>query len=119
MLTSYSRLDLNIVVGSENPAHIKTILSNNLLILIDYSSPWDGPPKEVTGSALWRMRAALERRDRLREIPLGGRAVDFVGKFISATDYHFSALVLCLPAGHERNIPATFFRGPDQSDLPL
>src|SRR6267154_6383359 len=58
MFASSSRLDLIIIVGPEKPGHIKTILSGPLPILIDYSHLY-GPPVEITGSALWRLRAAL------------------------------------------------------------
>ena len=122
MFASYSRLDLNIVVGPEKPSHIKTTLSSNLPILIDYSTRLDGPPREITASALWRMRAALRRRDRVREISFGWWVVDFIRKFIATTNHHFPALeslVLCFPVGQEPDIPATFLRGPNQSNLPL
>jgi F-box-like len=121
MFASTSRLDLNIVVGPEKPSHIKTILSGHLPILIDYSDPYG----IITASALWRMRAALRHRNRVREISFGGYGVTFK-KFIKATNYHFPALeslVLSFPRfprDHgEPDIPATFLRGPDRSDLPL
>jgi len=114
-------LDLNVIVGPEIPGHIKTILSSHLPILINYSHLHR--PKDITGSAIWRMHAALRHRDRVREISFGG--ADFIfEKFIKATSYHFPALEslsLCFPLaiGHEPEIPATFLRGPDQSDLRL
>jgi hypothetical protein len=120
MFASSSRLDLNIVVGPEKPGHIKTILSSHLPILIDYMFLYR--PRDITGSAIWRMRAALRHRDRVREISFEGNGVMFE-KFITATNYHFPALeslVLIFPHGHAKpDIPATFLRGPDRSDLPL
>jgi hypothetical protein len=129
MFASSFRLDLSITVGPQKPAHIKTILSSPLPISIKYES-LNG---DTTGSALWRMRAALRHRDRVREISLGGpgfqsnrfateREGVFFGKFIRATSYHFPALeslVLYFLYDHEPVIPATFLRGPDQSDLRL
>jgi hypothetical protein len=117
MFASSSRLDLTITVGPQKPGHIKTILSSPLPISIDYRC-WF---VEITGSALWRMRAALRHRDRVREIFFEGRGVSF-GNFIRATNYDFptlESLSLRSPHGHEPDIPATFLRGPDQSDLRL
>ena len=65
---------------------LKTILSGHLPILIDYSHSYR--PRDITGSAIWRMRAALKHRDRVREISFGGS--DFIfGKFTKATSHHF------------------------------
>jgi hypothetical protein len=125
VFASYSHLDINLVVGPEKPGQLKATLSGHFLpILIDYSSRTNGPPtrREITGSALWHMRAALRHRDRVREISFGGWDVDFIETFISATNYPFPALeslVLSFPDGQEPDIPATFLRGSDQSDLPL
>jgi F-box-like len=119
MFASSSRLDLNIVLGPVNPNHIKTILSGHLPIIIDYLF-WSGSG-EATGSALWRLRAALGHRDRVREISFAARGVAF-RKFIRAANHHFPALeslVLRFPLDLECDIPATFLRGPDQSDLRL
>ena len=125
MFASSSRLDLNIVLGPEKPGHIKTILSGHLPILINYwlLTHFCGSYKleDTTSSALWRMHAALKHRDRVREISFGGWDVIF-GEFIRATNHHFPALqslVLSLPRDHEPDIPATFLRGAEQSDLPL
>jgi hypothetical protein len=117
MFASSSRLDLIITVGPRKPGHIKTILSSPLPISIEYTC-WYG---DITGSALWRMRAAIRHRDRVREISFGGQVVSF-GKFIRATNCHFPALEslsLSFPYDREPDIPATFLRGPDQSNLPL
>jgi hypothetical protein len=119
VFASSSRLDLNIVVGPKKPGHIKTILSGHLPILIDYLRL--DRPEDITDSTLWRMRAALRHRDRVREISLRGWDVIF-GKFIRAINHYFPALeslVLSFPYGNEPDIPATFLRGPDQSYLPL
>jgi hypothetical protein len=67
------------------------------------------------------MHAALGHRDRVRAISFEGGTLGF-GKFISATSYHFPKLEsvdLRIPYHHEPDIPATFLRGPDQSDLRL
>ena len=119
MFASSSRLDLSVTVGPQKPGHIKTILSGHLPILIDYFSSY-GPLEYITGSALWRMRAALRHRDRVREIIFGGSGSAF-GKFIRATNYHFPALesLVLYSYLYEPDIPATFLRGPDQSDLRL
>ena len=121
---SYSYLDLNIVVGPEKPAHIKTFLSGyfKLPILIDYSPCSSGPLREITGSALWRMHAALKCRDRVREISFGGWVVGFPEKFISGANHHFPALeslVLRFPKNQQPYIPDTFLRGPKKSHFPL
>ena len=119
MFGSPSRLDLNVVVKPEKPGHIKTILSGHLLILLDYSRSYI--PRDIIASAIWRMRAALKHRDRVREISFGGCEFIFE-KFIKATSYHFPALeslLLYFPHSYEPEIPATFLRGPDQSDLGL
>jgi hypothetical protein len=117
MFASSSRLDLIITVGPQKPGHIKTILSSPLPIFIEYQSFHE----DITGSALWRMRAALRHRDRVREISFRGSDVSF-GKFIRATNYHFPALEslhLGFPCDRELDIPPTFLRAPDQSDLRL
>jgi hypothetical protein len=119
VLPSSSRLDLNVVVGPVKPGNLKTILSGHLPILIDYLHSYD--PRENNGSAVWRLRAALRHRDRVREISFGGCA-DTFRELIEATNYHFPALeslVLYLSRGHEPEIPATFLRGLNRSDLPL
>ena len=56
---STPRLDLGITIG-----HIKTILSSHLPIPVDYNCT----DEDITGSALWRMRAALRHHDRVRRI---------------------------------------------------
>ena len=117
MFASSFRLDLIITVGPQKPGHIKTILSSPLPISVEYKCSF----VEITGSALWRMRAALRHRDRVREIFFEGRGVSF-GNFIRATNYHFptlESLTLRSPHSHEPDIPATFLRGPDQPGLRL
>ena len=117
MFASSSRLDLIITVWPKKPSHIKTILSSPLPISIEYRFLHG----DLICSALWRMRAALRHRDRVREISFSGRGVSF-GKFFRATNYHFPALeslTLWFRNGHEPDIPTTFLRGPDQSDLRL
>jgi len=73
------------------------------------------------GSAVWRKGAALRHRDRVREISFRGSGVS-LGNFFRATKYHFPALEsleIRTLRGHNLDIPATFLRGPDQSDLRL
>src|SRR6266852_5625697 len=117
MFASCSRLDLSITLGPKKPGHIKTILASPLPIFIDYKSCF----RDITGSALWRMRAAVRHRDRVREISFGGWSVSFA-KFFRVTNYHFPALEsleLYALIGHDLDIPVTFLRGPDQSALRL
>jgi hypothetical protein len=67
------------------------------------------------------MRAALGHRDRVREISFGACGAIFKD-FIEATNYHFPALeslILRFQHGLEPDIPATFLRGPDRSELRL
>jgi hypothetical protein len=84
IFASASRLDLSITVGPEKPGHIKAILSGPLPIHIDYKCRF----REITGSALWRMRAALKHHDRVREIALEGTSADF-DKFFKVTNCPF------------------------------
>jgi F-box-like len=123
MFASTSRLDLNIFVGPKTPGHIETTLSSHVPILVNFSRMFG----TVTDSDIWRMRAALGHRDRVREISFGGYGALFKN-FIEATNYHFPALESLVfsfprfPPGYphdEPDIPATFLRGPDRSDLPL
>jgi hypothetical protein len=118
MLASSSRLDLIITVGPQKPGHIQTILSSPLPIFLEYECWFED---DITGSALWRMRAALGQRDRVRGISFGGQIVSFQ-KFIRETNFHFPALeslILTFSLAYGLDIPATFFRGPDQSPLRL
>ena len=126
MFASSFRLDLNVTVGPKEPDHIKTILSGHLPIIIDYlglyrpgDTTWD-----ITGSALWRIRAALGHRDCVREILVLFEGHDGVFKnFIRpTTNHHFPALenlVLRFSPDYEPDLPATFLRGPGRSDQPL
>ena len=128
MFASCFRLDMTITLGPQKPGHIKKILSSPLPIFIEYKCFW----ADITGSALWRMRAALRYRDRVREIIIGRcshslhapleESITSFGKFIRAANYRFPALerlVLNCPYGHEPDIPTTFLRGPNKLDLPL
>ena len=119
MFASASRLDLNVIVGPEKPGHIKSILSGHLPIIIDY--PHMCGPRGVIRSALWRMRAALIHRDRIREIAFRGCGSD-VKKFIMAANHHFPALeslIFSILHNDEPEIPATFLRGRDRSAISL
>jgi len=117
MFASSSRLDLSITVGPQKPGHIKAILSSPLPIFIEYKCLYG----DITGSALWRMRAALRHRDRVREISFEGSNAGFT-KFFRATKCSFPVLEsLFLRFGYdfEQNIPDTFLKGPELSDLHL
>jgi hypothetical protein len=70
VFASINRSDLSITVGLEQPGHIKAILSSPLPLFLDYRRTPDCQWKEdftgMTGSAHWRMRAALKlHRDRV------------------------------------------------------
>ena len=83
IFASSSRLDLKITVGPKKPGHIETILrlSSPLPIFIEYKYLFG----DITGSALWRMRAALRHRgDRVRGISFEGSNAGFK-KFFRAT----------------------------------
>ena len=115
MFASCFRLDLNVTVGPIKPGHIETILSGPLPISIRF---WFG---DVTSSTLWRMRAALRHRDRVREISFASSRIN-LEEFLSATNHHFPALEsleLCSLHNHRLDIPATFLGGPDRPDLRL
>jgi hypothetical protein len=111
---------LGITVGPTKPGHIKTILSSTLPIFIDYKYV-----NKDFGSALWRMRAALKHRDRVREISLEGIVEfedKFFGEFFKATQCTFpvlESLSLCFGNNYQPNLPNTFLRGPDLSNLHL
>jgi hypothetical protein len=117
VFASASRLDLGIPVGPDKPRHIKTILSGSLPILVNYRCRY----RDITGSALWRMRAALKHHDRVRGISFEGSGANF-DKFIKATNFPFpllESLSLRLRYGDKQKLPDTFLRGPDLSDLHL
>ena len=125
MFTSSSRLDLGIIVGPKKPAHIKTLLSGPWPILLDFN--FTRIFDNVTGSAIWRMRAALEHHpDRVRKISFEGSGANLY-KFFKAANRPFpmlEGLELYFADGYKTNLPGqklpdTFLRGPDLSDLPL
>jgi len=105
MFASVTRLDLGITVGPEKPGHIKTILSGPLPIFLDYrrcircTCHWEENaacdagdvflPTNITGSALWRMRAVLKYHpDRVRDITFEGEWAGF-NKFFKMTNCAF------------------------------
>ena len=114
MFASYSRLDLGITVGPEKPGHIKTILSGTLPISIDYKNMYG----DITGSILWRMRAALNHHDRVREIAFEGTIANF-DKILKMTQRAFPVLEsLSLRFTiklYKAKLPDTFLRGQDLS----
>jgi hypothetical protein len=118
VFASYSRLDLGITVGPEKPGHIKTILSGPLPIFIDYK----GMYRDISGSALWRMRAALKHHhDRVREIAFEGTNTNF-DKILKVTQCAFpvlDSLILHFEYNYKTKLPDTFLRGPDLPDLHL
>ena len=117
VFASATRLDLGVIVGPEKPDDIETILSGPLPIFIDYRCLYI----EITGSALWRMGAALSHHDRVRKIAFEGARANF-DKFFKATNRPFpvlESLTFRFRWGNGENIPETFLRGPDQSILHL
>jgi hypothetical protein len=118
MFASSSRLDIGITVGGpQKPGHIKTILSGPFPILINYRCT-DG---DITGSALWRLRAALRHHDRVREISFEGTSASF-DELYRASNCPFpvlESLALCFSFRNEPQIPDAFLRGQDLSSLHL
>jgi hypothetical protein len=117
MFASYSRLDLGITVGPEKPEHIKTILSGPLPIFFNYSIR-----RDITGSALWRLRATLQHHHhRVREIAFKGSSANF-DKILKVTQRDFpvmESLILQFEYLYKAKLPDTFLRGPDLSVLHL
>ena len=117
VFASPSRLDLSITVGPIKPDHIETILSSPLPVFIDYKCMY----QDMTRSALWRMRAALEQRDRVRGISFEG-SIDWFDEYFKATNCNFpilESLVLCCQYHKEVDLPDSFLGGPDLSNLHL
>jgi hypothetical protein len=113
MFASFSRLDLGITVGPKRPEQIKTILSGYLLILVNYQCM----DKDITGSALWRMRATLRHHDRVRRITFTGTAA-WINEFIRATNCPFhilERLSLRIRFSDRQKLPDTILRGPTTS----
>ena len=114
MFASSTRLGLGITVGPEKPGHIKTILSSPLPIFIKYMPMY----RDITSSALWRMRAALKHR--VREIAFSGSSANF-DKFFKETKCTFpelESLVLGFGFHDEPKLPISFL-GPDPSNSQL
>ena len=86
MFASSLRLDLGFVVGPTKPDDIETILSGPLPIFIEFKKML-----EVTSSALERMRAVLDQRDRVRGISFEGKRV-WMDEVFSATNCNFPIL---------------------------
>jgi plasmid maintenance system antidote protein VapI len=137
MFASSFRLDLGITIGPRKPGHIKTILSGYFLpILIDYRNyhlpvPALGHSRAhspcllgltclcLTGSALWRLRAALKHPDRVRGITFSGSSANF-DKFFKLTNHPLPILEsLILRSGDRVNPPDSFLRGPLADTLDL
>ena len=119
IFASSSRLDLGIAVGPTKPDDIEPILSGPLPILVEYKEMY----KDITSSALWRMRAALEQRDRVRRISFEGTRAS-MDQLFGATNCTFPALdsvVLRSSRGQDLAVPGTFLReaAADVSDLHL
>jgi hypothetical protein len=117
VFASPSHLDLSITVGPIKPVHIDTIWSSFLPILIDFKCMY----QEMTNSALWRMCAALEQRDRVRGISFEG-SIGWFDEFFKATDCNFpilESLVLRCEYHKELDLSDTFLGGPDLSNLHL
>jgi F-box-like len=118
MFASYSRLDLGVSVGPKKPGYIKTILSGPLPIFVDYQSVY----ADVTGSALWRLRAALHHHpNRVRKIAFEGIKAN-LDKFFKLTNCTFPVLEdlsIQFRGPYDQKIPDTFLGGPDLSDSHL
>ena len=116
IFASSSRLDLGITIGPKRPGHIKTILSGPLPIFIDFKSE----VKNI-GSARWRLLAALERHDRVREISFQGMNAKFK-MFFKETQRTFpvlESLSLSFQYNYKPKLPDTFLGGPDSYNLHL
>ncbi|KAH9994203.1 hypothetical protein BJV77DRAFT_1066840 [Russula vinacea] len=114
MFASSSRLDLGITVGNTKPRHIKTVLSGPLSIFFFYRSVYG----QLSGSALWRMRAALKHRDRVCEINFRGCQPAY-DQFFKETNCAFPVLESLDLFDYGLELPDTFLGGPDLSYLPL
>ena len=125
MYASSFRLDLGFVVGPIKPDDIETIQSGPLPIFIEFKKM----SGDFNSSALGRMRAVLEERDRVRGISFEGKRA-WMDEFFSATNRTFPILdsvVLCSLEGvtyssrysGDLELPDTFLGGPDLSDLHL
>jgi hypothetical protein len=118
MFGSTSRLDLGITVRPMTPDDIETILSGPWQLFINFYGDLDG---EMTDSALWHIRAALKRPDRVRDIFFAGPS-EWFDEFFRAANCplpKLESLVLCSSYDEELKIPDTFLGGPDQSNLHL
>ena len=114
MFASSSRLDLGITVENTKPRHIKTVLSGPLSIFFFYRSVYG----QLSGSALWRMRAALKHRDRVCEINFRGCQPAY-DQFFKETNCAFPVLESLDLFDYGLELPDTFLGGPDLSYLPL
>ena len=97
---------LGITVGPIKPDNIETILSSQLPILIDYKCMY----QDMTSSALWRIRAALEQRDRVRGISIEG-SIDWFNEYFKATNCNFpilESLILRCEYHKEVDLPDSF-----------
>ncbi|KAH9995468.1 hypothetical protein BJV77DRAFT_1093431 [Russula vinacea] len=81
-----------------------------------------GMYRDISGSALWRMRAALKHHhDRVREIAFEGTNANF-DKILKMTQCAFpvlESLLLHFEYNYKTKLPDTFLRGPDLPDLHL
>ena len=115
MFASSTRLDLGITVGPEKPGNIEMILSDAWPILIKYRQRH----RNFSGSALWRLHAALRHHDRVRKISFRGTSADF-DELFKGTNRPFPALEsLSLFFNDDLKLPDTFLGGPDLSYLHL
>ncbi len=118
MFTSPSRLGLCIPVGPQKPDHIQKVLSGPFPILVHYKRTRG----DISGSALWRLRALLKHPDRLRGITFEGTSTGF-HKFFSLTTGCTLPVLESLElrpeptATYALTLPDTFLKRPDSSDL--
>ena len=119
VFTSSSRLNLGVTIGPVKPHHIKTILSGPLPIFVDYK--YVDALHKPSGSALWRLRAALEQRDRVREISIDTTCAKF-DKFFKEVQCDFPVLEsfsFGFGIDYKPKLSDTFLGGPNLSNLHL
>ncbi|KAH9990650.1 hypothetical protein BJV74DRAFT_421498 [Russula compacta] len=119
VFASSTRLNLHLVVTTNNPGHMKTIFSPHipsLPIAVDYRlrKLFAHYPRS-NAKDLRRVLAALKRRDRVRRIAFSGTGPDF-DNFFKATKHPFPALSSLdlrnqFTRKPELKLPATFLKG--------
>jgi hypothetical protein len=106
-------------IGPVKPHHIKTILSGPLPIFIDYE--YVDALHRPSGSVLWRLQAALEHRDRVREISIDTMCAKF-DKFFKEIQCDFPVLEsfsFGFGIDYKPKLSDTFLGGPNLFNLHL